>query len=162
MGAGLWQVREAREPVHEGQKLSEWMERHLPSSAANPPYGSEGWKKAHEAIRNIGTNGIPTLLKMISATDNGFKRRFLKWASTQPRLHLRYRPAYQLNEEAEYAIEILGTNAVGAVPGLTKIYQDARSESSQRCTALALGHIGRGARTSNIRTIRCGSTRCRQ
>jgi hypothetical protein len=34
-----------------------------------PPYGSPGWKKADQDIREIGTNGIPTLLKMIRARD---------------------------------------------------------------------------------------------
>lgn len=34
---------------------------------------------------------------------------------------------------------------MSAVPGLIRIYNDAGSKSSQRCSALALGHIGRGA-----------------
>lgn len=42
LAVGLWQAQQMREPVYEGRKLSEWMEGHLPSSAANPPYGSEG------------------------------------------------------------------------------------------------------------------------
>ena len=65
----VWQSSEPPEPMFEGRPLSSWMDHHVPSSAANPPYNSPGWLKAHEAIRAIGTNGIPTLLRMIRAKD---------------------------------------------------------------------------------------------
>jgi hypothetical protein len=60
--------------------------------------------------------------------------------------HYRYKTP--LNEEAEYAFEILGTNAVNAVPELIKIYERNISPTSQGCTAQALGHIGRGAKAA--------------
>jgi hypothetical protein len=52
------------------------------------------------------------------------------------------------NEEAEYAFQVLGTNAVSAVPGLIRIYEENATPSSQRCAALALGHIGKGAQAA--------------
>ena len=60
----------------------------------------------------------------------------------------RYRYAMPWHEEAEYAFEMLGTNGVSAVPELIRIYERNISPSSQRCAALALGHIGRGARAA--------------
>ena len=62
--------------------------------------------------------------------------------------HLNYRYARSRHEEAEYAFQVLGTNAASAAPELITIYQDNISLSSQRCAALALGHIGRGAQAA--------------
>jgi hypothetical protein len=58
-----------KEPVYEGRTLSSWLDHHVGSSAAIPPYGSEGWKKADVALRAIGTNSIPTLVAMLKAKD---------------------------------------------------------------------------------------------
>src|SRR3954467_7559448 len=143
------------EPVLKGRTLSSWLDHHVASSAASPSYGSPGWKEAHEAIRNIGTNGIPTLLKMIRARD--LPKPLLKLVQEGQRyrwLNLNYRPAISQNEEAEYAFEILSTNAAPAVPKLIEIYERNVSPSSQRCAALALDHIGRAAQAALPALIR--------
>src|SRR5205823_2572207 len=112
-------------------------------------FNSPGWDKAEKALRHIGTNGIPTLLRMIRAKDPA--PPVLKVLTTAGRYRwtrINYRPAFQRNEEAEYAFRVLGTNAVSAVPGLIKIYEENVSLSSQMCAALALAHIGRGAQAA--------------
>lgn len=146
VGSLLWRASGPREPVLEGRLLTSWLDHHVPSSAASPPYGSPGWKKADEAIRHIGTNAIPTLLKMMRAKE--WPPLVIKLMDRVRRFGFpvkQYRYATARHEEAEYAFEMLGTNAVGAVPELIRIYQQDISASSQRCAALALGHIGRGA-----------------
>jgi hypothetical protein len=147
LGLCIWRATAPREPVFEGRTLSSWLDHHVASSAARPPYGSPGWKQADKALRTIGSNAVPTLLRMIRAKDRPpavikamqFAERY-RWTG----IHYRY--AYELNEEAEYAFEVLGTNAVSAVPGLIQIYEENVSPSSQRCAAQALGNIGREAR----------------
>ncbi len=149
VGLLLWRPPGPREPVFEGRPLTSWLDHHVASSAASPPYGSPGWKKADEAIRHIGTNAIPTLLAMIRARDK--PPLMLKLMKTAERLGLiptMYRYAIWRHEEAEYAFEMLGTNAVSAVPALIRIYEQDISPSSQRCAALSLGHIGRGAQAA--------------
>jgi hypothetical protein len=129
--------------------VTSWLDHHVASSAASPPYGSPGWKKADQAIRHIGTNAIPTLLGMIRARDR--PSLVLKFMDTARRFGIpvgRYRHAITRHEEAEYAFEMLGTNAVAAVPALIRIYERDISPSSQRCAALSLGHIGRGAQAA--------------
>src|SRR6478736_3856380 len=69
VGSLLWRACGPREPVFEGRALTSWLDHHVASSAASPPFGSPGWKKADEAIRRIGTNAIPTLLAMIRAKE---------------------------------------------------------------------------------------------
>src|SRR5688572_30987713 len=61
----IWGGSGPPEPVYEGRKLTSWLERHVPNTSANPPYNSPGWHKAEEALRRMGTNAIPTLLRMI-------------------------------------------------------------------------------------------------
>jgi hypothetical protein len=113
-GAVLVAIRQPAEPVWQGRKLSDWMERHTPSSEANPPYGSPGWHLADKAIKEIGTNGIPTLLRMAAATENDLRARLRQLARKQRFVSVKYRHASELNREAEYAFELLGTNAAAA------------------------------------------------
>ena len=61
----IWVARGPREPTYEGRVLSDWLNHHVASSAAVPPYGSPGWQKAEGALRAIGTNGIPVLLEIL-------------------------------------------------------------------------------------------------
>jgi hypothetical protein len=144
-GLAVWIWSSApEEPMHEGKPLTVWLKRHVPTSAADPPYNSPGWKKADEALRKIGTNGIPVLLEMISATDSPLKLKFLDWIGKYKRLDRHY--AYQKNEEAAYAFEMLGTNAASAVPALIRIYEERATSYTRDSAAKALRHIGPAAR----------------
>lgn len=149
VGLLVWRASGPGEPVFKDRTLTSWLDHHVASSGASPPYGSPGWKKADEAIRDIGTNAIPTLLEMIRAKDR--PPFVLKLMETARRLGLtqrKYRHAMSRHEEAEYAFEMLGTNAVSAVPELIRIYERNVSPSSQMCAALALGHIVREAQAA--------------
>lgn len=145
----LWQFRARREPVFEGRPLTSWLDHHVASSAADPPYGSPGWKKADVALRRIGTNAIPILLEMIAARDHPqFIRKWLEMAQRKGWTRTRYRYAVVQHEEAEYAFRMLGTNAASAVPRLIRIYEANISPSSQMSAALALGSIGEAAQAA--------------
>lgn len=85
---------------------------------------------------------------MIRATDSPAKLKLVRLAGKQRLVRFRHRYAMPLNEEAEYAFQVLGTNAVDAVHELIEIYEENLSASSQRCAALALGSIGRPAKTA--------------
>ena len=134
------------EPVYKGKPLSTWLNHHVPSSAARPPYGSVGWKEAHQAIQTVGSNSVPTLVRMLSSRDK--PKWLLDTASFVRNKGLpisEFRSSRELHEEAEYAFEILGSEAVSAVPELIRIYEQNISRSSRRCAAGALGNIGKGA-----------------
>jgi HEAT repeats len=149
VGFLLWRPREAREPVFEGRPLTSWLDHHVAASDARPPYNSPGWKKADEALRVIGTNGIPTLLKMIQAKDPPpIVVKMLAMARRHGLLRRNYRYAEPRQREAEYAFRMLGTNAANAVPELIGIYKANVSPSSQMYAALSLGNIGRAAQAA--------------
>ena len=151
IGIVVWRVGHPDEPIYEGKTLSQWIQGHLPNSSANPPFNSPGWHKANEAVRRIGVAGLPTLVGMIRAKDPpAFLQKIRKQAERLGLIRPSYRYAYQLNEEAAYAFEILGTNGAPAVPDLVRAYEDNLSRSSQRCAAQALGNIGRPAAAAAV------------
>jgi hypothetical protein len=155
LGLLVWRASGTREPVFEGRTLRRWLNHHVASSAAIPPYNSPGWRKADEALRHIGTNAVPTLLGMLRAKDP--PKAVLKLLEAARRYRwtrINYHYAVSRHEEAKYAFEVLGKSAVGAVPELIRIYEQGISPSSQSCAAQALGHIGRGAQAALPALIR--------
>ena len=155
IGFFVWRPSGPPEPVFEGRTLTSWLEGHLPYVGTQPAYGTPGWKKVDEALLSIGTNAIPTLLKMIRA--KGPPPLVLKAIDATRRhgwMRINYRYAFSRNDEAAYAFQIFGTNAVNAVPALIEIYEKNISPSSQRCAAQALGHIGHGAEAALPALIR--------
>lgn len=149
VGVVAWKTARQAEPVYEGRLLTSWLEGHVASSAANPPYNSPGWLKADEALRRIGTNAVPTLLRMIRAKSPAKPMLdLLDLARKQSVIPIRYRHAFLLNNEAEFAFRTLGTNAAGAVSDLIEIYEGNVSPYSQMSAALALGDIGPAAKAA--------------
>ena len=113
-----------REPVYGGRKLSEWLDYY---SFPEPPQA--------EAVRHIGTNALPYLVKWL-----GYERPV--WKS---RLAARYKklPHRMINRSVENWLSgareerlmgaaflgfgILGPDAAPAVPELTRVMQNTNS-----------------------------------
>jgi hypothetical protein len=123
-----------QEPSYNGCLLSQWLgDMYLRSYGAGPvPY--------EEAIRAMGTNAIPTLLKWITYERSPSSRQTGETV-------LSYYPHYPLSpeeraERSQYAFECLGGVARPAIPELTRL---ARASSdpkrADRCAA-ALAFIG--------------------
>jgi hypothetical protein len=103
MGGLVWLALPPREPVYQGKTLSEWLEPGL-----NAP-GTE------EAIRHIGTNGIPTLLRMLRAHDSKLKLQLVELAQKQHLVKSHFIPASDRNYEAAGAFDVLGPAVSNAV-----------------------------------------------
>ena len=58
------------EPSYHGKPLAVWL-RTYGSSRSSPQ--SREWREADDAVRHIGTNCIPVLLRMIAAKDSRLK-----------------------------------------------------------------------------------------
>lgn len=143
----IWRSDGGNEPMYNGRPVSSWLEGHVASSSVNPPYGSPGWREADAALRKIGTNAIPTLLRMIQAKD--YPPPVIKiwdWALNHHLTHRHYRYAFNQNMEALYAFQMLGKGAAAAVPELIRIYSKKVSWHSKNCAASALASIGSAAR----------------
>lgn len=135
----------ASEPSYNGKPLSEWLlvlkEGHTESSE----------RDAQAAIRQIGTNGIPVMVDLISVYDDWSAKKVLS------KLHNKDLTAYFKWDENPYSraknlrklglngFSILGTNAECAVPQITKVL--AYSDEAPRAL-LAVGPKGFSALTN--------------
>ena len=77
-----------REPVYRGKPLSVWLQRYIQGGSY---IGFWPEPEADEAIRQIGTNAIPTLLLMLREHDSKLKLALLR-LSVQARLHKQVGP----------------------------------------------------------------------
>jgi HEAT repeat protein len=141
-GGIAWLLLQPGEPVYEGRSLSSWLEDYNPNVLLDP----RKHDKADEAMRHIGTNGIPTLLRMLRASDSDMKYKLSEWASRQHLVKFRRIYATDLYSEALVGFEILGPKAKDAVPSLIEIYEKNHSPHLQKnVVLLALIQIGPGA-----------------
>ena len=105
------------EPTYDGKTLRVWLQ-----AFQHGLNGSPEQAKATTAIAHIGTNAIPTLLKL-----------------------LKDRNSADENTSAMWGFRVLGSNGSAATPDLIRIYQERISKASQYYTARSLGMIGPAA-----------------
>ena len=113
-----------QEPSYKGRSLSRWLADIFPGQLHTGPYPPEG------AVRAMGTNAIPTLLKWISyqASSSPASRS----RSGEPPFGPEHEPTMTAEECAKrsvYAFRFLGAVARPAIPQLTRL---ARSSSDQQ------------------------------
>lgn len=122
-GVIAWQVLHLREPVYQGKRLSSWLEAYKLHGVA----GVETWQvrgeqqKADEAVRQAGTNALPTLLRTLWAKDSALKLKLMDLAGRQHFIKVKYTPAEELNYRACWAFGVLRAKARSAVPALIEI-----------------------------------------
>ena len=166
--AGWLTLTWPREPTYNGKPLTYWLEHYLPPPTNIGSSYALSDPAAAEAIRRIGTNGIPTLLRLLRAYDSPLKLRLIAlaqrqhlisvefsggglWHMIQPapskkhQLRIRITRAGARNECAEFGFLELRSTASNAVPSLVEILDANISQSSQRATVSALGDIGPAA-----------------
>lgn len=122
----VWKVWSGgRQPYYHGRSLSHWVKMY-----------ANGDQSAGTAIREIGTNGIPALVRMLHAKDSAPRialYRFLQW------LHA---PEFDLNSAIQQqllacaAFEALGASGKSAIPELTPLACDTNIFCAG-CVALA-------------------------
>src|SRR5687768_6496036 len=98
LGLAISQVRLEKEPVYGGKPLSFWLEEFTGAPPAARVFNPSRRMEAEEAIRHIGTNGLPVFLRLLRASDQQWKMRLLKFASKKG-FNVRYRDAYLLNRD---------------------------------------------------------------
>lgn len=132
---GVWLVLRERgqadEPVYQGKRLSVWLEGY--QLGRSQP-------EIDRAVRAIGSNGVPTLVRMLQAKDSPLWLRFLGFVQ-QSSIKLPYTPAETLKMRALAGFHALQSEARNAVPELIKAYTN-NPGASPWGPAAALGEIG--------------------
>src|SRR5882757_4324688 len=125
LGFVSWLIlSQPREPVYQGKPLSYWCEQYSASRWLYPT--NEPDKQAETAIRTIGTNAIPTLLRMLGAKDSKFKLKLVQLAQKQHFFNIKWKSALLRHSEATRGLLCLGPLAAPALPELIEIYKVRR------------------------------------
>ena len=92
-GVVLLQLLE-REPVYQGKRLTEWLLSYnvnlvIPDSGENVRKMAQ-WTEADEAVRQIGINAVPTLLRLLRKKDSPLMLHVLALAQKQHLVKVRH------------------------------------------------------------------------
>ncbi len=143
-----WLTLPPAEPVYNGRRLSQC----LAPSLSNPDRGARSWSarnlQADEAVRHLGTNALPTLLRMLQSTDSSVKARLIDLEERRGGIFIKYASAAERNQAAQRGFEVLGPEASNAVPALLTIARRNLSPASLSAAIAALGAIGPPARAA--------------
>ena len=133
-----WFVLRPREPSYQGRTLTEWLK-----SAPSALYTPDSYTDEANAIRKIGNDAIPTLLRYAAAPeDSPFKKNILKWNDNlPPALSLPLTSKVSKHVLARIGFKILGPQARAAVPELVRLLKDD-DEDVRITAAYCLGFIG--------------------
>ena len=123
-----------REPVEQGKRLGVWLDQYRKSMLAVQESDRDVPRKdAEGAIRKIGTNALPALLRMVQAKDSAAGTRVVRV------LGLRSEDDYHTRSTDGFAV--LGAGAKPAVGALVRALGD-KSSGIRACAATCLGSIG--------------------
>jgi len=102
--------------------------------------------KVNEAVRQMGTNAIPTLLCLVRARDSTLKTKFMDLVYRQHIINIKYTGALFWRYSAMVAFSQLGTNAQSAVPALIQTANQNNPFDSRLCAIQSLDVIGPSAK----------------
>jgi len=136
----VWFILPAREPVYQGEPLSFWLESYY----KHPSDLAVGHATTN-AIRQAGTNAIPTLLRLLRTRDSGIKTAVLHWFNGHPHVKSPFVSAADQNMAAYQGFLLLGQDARPAVPELVQIFEADPGTVSAAVIAEIIFSIGPGA-----------------
>ena len=138
-----WQFLHSREPVYQGKPLTAWLEQFSTNHFTHR--GGVADKQAEEAIRQIGTNALPLLLKLITSKDSPFKKRMEAILPKRWQGPLVSRQAWDRQMLGAYGFVALGTVAEPAVRTLIDL-ASGTDPDIRYFAVYALGHLGSAAK----------------
>jgi len=125
LGFAPWLLlRPDPEPTYQGKPLTDWCYQYAGNSFLDS--NTELQKQAETAIRTIGTNAIPTLLRMLQARDSKFKLMLMQLSQKQHVVNINWKTAQIQHDIARVGFSVLGSDGKSAVPALLEIYCNCR------------------------------------
>ncbi|MGH7970875.1 MAG: HEAT repeat domain-containing protein [Limisphaerales bacterium] len=127
-----------REPRYHHRPLSAWLGELDLDQAGSA-------KQAEQALRALGTNCIPCLLKMICARDSLWERAAVSIERHQPMVRFQLTPTSVVRYRAVLGFRVLRAGARDAVPALIQLLESTKPPPLRASAAAALGGIGPAA-----------------
>jgi RNA polymerase sigma factor (sigma-70 family) len=106
------------DPVYEGHKLSAWLV--ALNTGADPLHS-----RAPDALKNIGTNMFPTLIRWIRVKDSPWKQKLRVLINRQSVVKITFTPASEFRSRAVIAFQECGGRAKAAIPALSALLDDS-------------------------------------
>lgn len=135
----------AREPSYQGKRLSAWM------NDFNNEEKPEVRQKARDAVRQIGTNGLPLIIEYLSSQDSPAKLRLMDWSKRQSILKFHLTPARKKIGLAFNACDALGPAAQPAIPALSRFLNGPNPDAEALFLIARIG--GSNAVLSSVQTL---------
>jgi tetratricopeptide (TPR) repeat protein len=133
----IWLATKPQEPSYEGESLSDWLTRAVENGISYRPEAPH-LAQCREAIRAIGTNAIPPLIRILRAKDSPVKMAVISVAERQSYVKI---PLHSVEEQKERALAgfyLLGDLATNAVPALIDIWRQPSSHESKEIAETTL------------------------
>jgi hypothetical protein len=139
--AGWW-LSHSREPRYAGQNLSSYLVELDLGVPGRPDRSAD----AARAVRAMGTNCFPSLLKMLGTQEPIWQRAAMAFNARQSWLRLPVTPADLTRARAIEGYAVLANQASPSVPALIELLQSSAPPQVRASVATALGRIGFTAR----------------
>jgi HEAT repeats/Galactose oxidase, central domain len=141
----------AAEPSYNGKPLSEWL-LILKIGSTSTGERVEDDTEARDAVRQMGTNTIPTLLDILGANDRSklWVLSKLKSKGFREMYHNPNVPTDDLHDTGVMAFGLLGTNAIPAIPKIKKLLDDWETCSGAAQVLVGLGPAGWDTLTNGL------------
>lgn len=135
-----------REPEYQGKPLSYWLEK-LPLDPPHDPPGIE----AQLAVRAIGTNALPYLLRAITSQDSQVRKDLISLDDRISMIDLHLEPASKKVDQAVAGFIALGEIAEPAVPELVAL---VHNEETFVIAGTLLPYLGRAGFDATVAMLR--------
>ncbi|HWQ91319.1 MAG TPA: HEAT repeat domain-containing protein [Clostridia bacterium] len=149
LALAVWQCLRSGEPSYQGRTLTAWL---LDYVAADKPFPITEEEKATmhragDAIRDMGTNAVPHLIKLVSAKDSSFKHIITIIAQHQSIVRVNLRTEKEKRQMAVFGFYALGPMGKSAVPALVELL-NSQDHDVRLSAADCLGNIGPDAKAA--------------
>lgn len=156
-----WRFGGDHEPSYQGHPLAFWVQQYVPCNT-NLPFAVTLSDGGAAAVRQIGTNAVPTLLRWMRYPESNARMKLARWLQAKrPSLgadRFLVPGSYQPGN-AILAIQALGTNAAGAIPELVHMLH-RKDDARNAATALSvIGPDGMRAFAVALPTVEDGTLR---
>jgi len=119
------------EPVYNGKKLTDWIYCSKTVRYSHNPDGlwfTRRDEEADSAIRAVGTNMFPVILRMLATTDGKFKTRIISFVNGQSIVKYHLHSADEKADAAASAISVLGEPAKLLAPSIFQLGTDSNAK----------------------------------
>ena len=149
VGVGIWFIIRSAEPSYEGRSLSSWL---------NTERAGRLSLEAQIAIRHIGSNAVPFLMKKLRSENPEWKRSAVAYFERHQMDRPAFRFAYRDWSVAVAGFRAIGSAGSGAIPGLTTMLVDTNKTYE---AALCLAGIGSAAVPALTNALRSSAANVR-